>query len=127
MVMAISEVFSLRSWRFSKIISKEIQNSSRPPAMRNAPSEMPRRLRMARPKSAKTARMPKAMMEPRSATWLRWSRVMPAVSARKTGARPGGSSVTRSVVSALMSVSLLAILSPSHLFLGRSLRKSLAL
>jgi hypothetical protein len=41
------------------------------------------------------------MMLARSATWLRSARFMPAVTARNSGARPGGSMVTNSVTTAL--------------------------
>ncbi len=46
--------------------------------------------------------MKKAMSEPRVATWKRCCRLKPTVRLRKIGARPGGSSVTSSVVSALI-------------------------
>lgn len=101
-VIAVSPAFSFRSWRFSKIISKAIQKSSMPPAIRKAPIEMPSRPRMPSPNSAKAARMKKAMSEPRVATWKRCCRLKPTVRLRKIGARPGGSSVTSSVVSALI-------------------------
>jgi hypothetical protein len=41
------------------------------------------------------------MMLARSATWLRSARFMPAVTARNSGASPGGSMVTNSVTTAL--------------------------
>jgi hypothetical protein len=37
------------------------------------------------------------------AIWARWARLMPAVTARKSGASPGGSIVTNSVTNAEMS------------------------
>ena len=108
-VIATSLVFSLRSLRRSKIISKAIQKSSRPPAMRKAPMEMPSNDSTPAPVSANTARMQKAISEPRSATCLRCGRVMPTVSPRKIGARPGGSMVTSRVVMALTRRSIVSI------------------
>ncbi|OWK25080.1 hypothetical protein AJ87_14270 [Rhizobium yanglingense] len=114
MVIATSLVFSLRSCRLSNTISKAIQKSSSPPAMRKAPMEMPSTPSTLAPNSAKMARMMKAMTELRSATCLRWLRLMPLVSPRKIGTSPGGSIVTSSVVKALINWSALAIVSPER-------------
>ena len=42
LVIATSEIFSFRSCRFSKTISKAMKNSRKPPATRKAGSVMPK-------------------------------------------------------------------------------------
>ena len=101
LVMATSEIFSLRSCRRSKIISKAMKNSSRPPATLKAGSVMPNTDRICAPATANSASTAKPMMLARIETWARSSRFMPRVTPRNSGARPGGSIVTRSVTKAL--------------------------
>jgi hypothetical protein len=105
LVIATSAVFSFRSWRFPKIISKAMKKSSKPPATLKAGKVIPKTDRMAAPARAKSAITPKAISDARIDTWLRSSRFMPPVSARNSGANPGGSIVTRMVRKALKSPS----------------------
>ena len=62
---------------------------------------MPNTDRMAAPATANSASTAKPMTLARIATWPRSARFMPAVSARNSGASPGGSTVTRRVTKAL--------------------------
>ena len=99
-VIAVSAVCCLRSVRRSNTISKAIQNSSSPPAMRKAGSETPSAFSTTSPATPKKPMMQKAMIEARTATCRRSPADMPRVSDRKIGARPGGSSVTSIVTRA---------------------------
>jgi uncharacterized membrane protein len=81
-------------------ISKAMENSSRPPAMRNAASEMPSVWNSQSPSSAAPTRIAPAIMLARSATLRRALRGSPSVTTRNVGVRPTGSTTTKSVNSA---------------------------
>ncbi len=89
--------------RFSNSISSAVRNSSSPPAIRKAGMEMPRKVRIDSPSSAKAMRMPTLMRQARRAMVRRAAAVMPAVMATKMGARPMGSITTKSAVKAVTS------------------------
>ena len=121
-VIAVSAVAALRAVRSSNTISKAIQNSSRPPAMRKAGRLMPIAFSTKSPPKPKNAMMPKAMMQARTATWRCSALFMPRVTERKIGARPGGSMVTSSVTSVdeKKSASIAAPLQAAILAQGRA-------
>ena len=93
----------LRSVRLANTISKAIQNSSRPPAMRKAGKVMPRWRRSQSPMTALPARMAKAMIEARVATCRRSARENPPVSPRNSGTIAIGSMITSKVTKAAVS------------------------
>ncbi len=106
-----------------KIISKAIQKQQKAAGDAEGAERNASRLRIASPKTAKTARMPKAMMEPRNATWLRWLRFMPVVKRQENGSEARRIERHQKCGEALIRVSLLAISFPAVLFLCRTLRK----
>ena len=71
-----------------------------PPATRNAPSEMPTTLKMSVPKSAKKTSKPKATSDARSAVRWIFSGESPAVTARKMGTTPKGSTTKKTAETA---------------------------
>ena len=94
---ACSAVRDWRSIRTPNTISEAIENSSRPPAMRNAGSEMPRRVSSQSPTAAVPIRIAAAISEARMATWRRVDLGNPCVMATKVGTSPTGSTTTNSV------------------------------
>ena len=98
--MACSAARDWRSMRSPNTISKAIENSSSPPAMRNAGSEIPSVRSSQSPANAAPNRIAAAISEARNATWRRCCGDSPSVTARKVGASPTGSTTTSSVTSA---------------------------
>ncbi len=86
-------------------ISNAIENNNKPPAMRNAASEMPSVRNSQSPISAVPMRIAPAIRLARSATLRRAARGRPWVTAKKVGVRPTGSTTTKSVSSADMAKS----------------------
>ncbi len=77
-----------------------MENSNRPPAMRNAGSDMPRACNSQAPIKAAPARMVPAIRLARIATRRRALRGSPCVTARNVGASPSGSRTTTIVTKA---------------------------
>jgi hypothetical protein len=80
-------------------MSRASRNSSRPPAMRKAPSEMPSTRKIAVPRAAKAARVMAVAMTARRAVRRRWSGGSDRVIDRNSGTAAGGSTTRNRVVS----------------------------
>ena len=89
-----------RPMRTPNTISEAIENSSRPPAMRKAGSEIDSVRSSQSPMSALPARMAPAIRQARQATLTREAVGRPWVMAMKVGTRPIGSTTTTRVTSA---------------------------
>ena len=98
--MADLATLLLRAVRRSNTISKAIQNSSNPPAIRKAGSVIPSNDRIFCPATAKNASASVAINVARQATCRLSAAVIPTVKARNMGAIAGGSTVTSKVTKA---------------------------
>ena len=98
--MACSAVSVWRTTRTPNTISEAIENSSKPPAMRNAGSEIDSMRNSQSPASALPARIAAAIRQARSATLRRDAAGKSCVMAMKDGTSPIGSSTTRIVTRA---------------------------
>ena len=88
--------------RTPNTISDAIENSSKPPAMRKAGSEIDSVRSSQSPISALPARIAAAIRQARKATRRRSRIGRPCVMATKAGTRPSGSTTTTSVTKAEM-------------------------
>ena len=99
---ALPAVSDWRVMRTPNAISLAIENSSSPPAMRKAGSEIESVRSSQSPASAAPVRIANAIRQARIATLRRAGGGRPAVMPRKAGMRPIGSTTTSSVTSAEM-------------------------
>ena len=95
-----------RRMRTPNTISEAIENSSNPPAMRNADREIDSVCSSQSPIRAEPIKIAPAMRLARMATLRRAARGKPSVTARKVGVRPTGSTTTRRVIRAEMAKSM---------------------